>query len=194
MFRFATILLALASIALLALPASAQTGSRVSLQISGLGSIPFGGGLSEVEPGAGFEAQLRYSPGAFSIGGGFETSFHKISDTDREVRLSGAFIEPRYVIDTGSESVAPYLSARLAVSQVRFTVARFQENANGFTLNAGGGLLFILSSRVNLDLGLTFGVKDLGEATVPSDPPTVFDLGSGQNVIIRVGLAFGLGG
>ena len=33
-----------------------------------------------------------------------------------------------------------------------------------------------------------------GEATVQSNPPTVFDLGSGQNVIIRVGLAFGLGG
>ena len=147
-----------------------------------------------MDPGAGFEAQLRYSPSVFSFGAGLELTFHSISGTEREVRLSGVFFEPRYVIDTGSDNVYPYLSGRLAVSQTRFTVGRFTEDAYGFTANAGGGLLFVLGSRANLDVGLTFGVKDLGSATVDSTPPTVFDLGSGQNVIFRVGLAFGLGG
>ena len=80
------------------------------------------------------------------------------------------------------------------MSQTHFTVARFTGDANGFTANGGGGLLFILGSSANLDLGVTFEVKDLGSATVASSPPTELDLGSGQNVIFRVGLAFGLGG
>ena len=194
MCRFMTTLLVLGSCALLTVPTSAQMGSRVSVQASGLASVPFGGGLSEVSAGAGFEAQLRYTISAFSIGGGFEKSWHSIKGTERTVQLTGAFVEPRYVLDTGSESVAPYLSARLAVSQTRFEVQRLTDNASGFTANVGAGLLFILGSQTNLDVGFSVGAKDLGTAIVPSDPPTTFDLGTGQNVIFRVGLAIGLGG
>ena len=45
-----------------------------------------------------------------------------------------------------------------------------------------------------LDVGLTVGFKKLGLVTVPSTPESRFDLGSGQNVIFRLGLAIGLGG
>ena len=191
MCRLTTTLLALT---LLALPVSAQTGSKVSLQVSGLASVPFGGGLSQVAAGAGFEAQLRYSPSLFSIGGGFEFSSHSIKDTERSIELTGAFVEPRYVIVVGSESVAPYLSGRLAFSQTSFEIGDLTDTASGYTVNVGGGLLFVLGSRANFDLGATFGVKKLGLVTVPSTPPTTFDLGNGQNVIFRAGLAIGLGG
>ena len=97
----------IAFLATLALPASAQTASPVSLQVSGLWSIPFSGGLSGVSSGPGVEAQIRYNPRLFSIGVGGEISWHDVTGTDRSVRLTGAFIEPRYVIQTSSESVAP---------------------------------------------------------------------------------------
>ena len=181
-----------AFLATLAIPASAQTASPISLQVSGLWSIPFSGGLSGVSAGPGVEAQIRYNPGLFSIGVGGEISWHDVTGTRRSVRLTGAFIEPRYVIQTGSESVAPYLSGRIAVSQTTFEVADLTSTGTGFTANAGGGLLIVLGSSVNLDLGATIGVKGLGSATVPTTPPTTFDLGSGNNVIIRVGLAIGL--
>ena len=51
-----------ALLATLALPASAQTSSPISLQVSGLLSIPFSGRLAGVDPGPGVEVQLRYSP------------------------------------------------------------------------------------------------------------------------------------
>lgn len=172
--------------------ASGQTGHLISLQGSALLNTPFGGGLSSVDPGFGFEAQLRWNPSAFSLGGGFEYSKHNIPDGT--VQLTGAFVEPRYVIDTGSDSMAPYVSARLALSQTKFETEGLSDTASGFTANAGGGLLFRLGSRTNLDLGATVGVKDLGSTTIPTDPPTVYDLGSGANVIFRAGLAVGLGG
>ena len=108
------------------------------------------------------------------------------------MKLTGAFIEPRYVIQTGSETVAPYLSGRVAISQTTFEVRDRSSTATGFTVNGGGGLLIVLGSSVNLDIGVTLGAKGLGKTTVPTTPPTVFDLGSGSNVIFRAGLAIGL--
>ena len=194
MYRFGKYLLALMLAPVLALPASAQTASRASLQVSALGSVPFSGGLSAVNLGPGFEVQVRFNPSAFSIGAGFEISWHEIEDSERKVRLSGVFVEPRYVLEVASENFAPYVAGRLAVSQTRFEISRFSNTATGFTANVGGGILFVLSPKVNLDVGASIGAKDLGSATVASSPPTEFDLGSGANVILRVGLAFGLGG
>ena len=181
-----------AFLATLAIPASAQTASPISLQFSGLWSIPFSGGLSNVSAGPGVEAQIRYNPSLFGIGIGGEISWHNVTGTGRSVKLTGAFIEPRYVILTGSETVAPYLSGRLAISQTTFEISDLTSTGTGFTANAGGGLLIILGSNVSLDLGATIGAKGLGTATVATTPPTIFDLGSGTNVIIRVGLAIGL--
>ena len=181
-----------ASFATLALPASAQTASPISLQVSGLWSIPFSGGLSGVSAGPGVEAQIRYNPSLFGIGIGGEISWHDVTGTNRSVRLTGVFIEPRYVIQTSSERVAPYISGRFAISQTTFEISDLTSTATGFTANGGGGLLVILGSRVSLDLGATIGAKGLGTATVATTPPTIFDLGSGTNVIIRVGLAIGL--
>ena len=145
-----------------------------------------------MQAGPGVEAQLRYNPSVFSFGVGAEISWHDIGVSGRSVKLTGAFLEPRFVIQTGSERVAPYLSARIAISQTTFETANRTSTATGFTANGGGGLLIVLGSSVNLDLGATLGRKKIGSATVPTTPPTVFDLGSGNNVIIRVGLAIGL--
>ena len=176
---------------MLVIPASAQTASPISLQFSGLWSIPFSGGLSEVSAGPGVEAQIRYNPSLFGIGIGVEASWHDLAVSGRSVNLTGVFIEPRYVIQTGSETVAPYLSGRFAISQTTFEISGSDQTgtSTGFTANVGGGLLVILGSRVSLDLGATIGAKGLGTETVET---TFFDLGSGTNVIIRVGLAIGL--
>lgn len=172
-------------------PAQAQTAQLISLQVSGLGSMPFGGGLSEMTLGPGFEAQIRYNPSAFSIGAGFDITIHTVDGTDTDVTLAGGFIEPRYVIYIGSDRFAPYVSARGAVSQTEVDLETETATATGFTLNGGGGVLVVLGSRANIDLGVTLGYKDVGEAEFSTG---TFDLGTGANLILRLGLAFGLGG
>ena len=144
-----------------------------------------------MESGPGVEAQIRWNPSLFGVGIGAEVSWHDLGLSGRSVRLTGAFFEPRYVVLSG-ESVAVYLSGRIAVSQTTFEVGNLTSTATGFTGNGGGGLLIVLGSSVSLDIGATVGVKSLGDATVPTTPPTIFNLGSGSNVIIRTGLAIGL--
>ena len=170
---------------------SAQTAQHWSLQLSGLGSAPFGGGFQGLTVGGGFEGQIRYNPSAFSIGAGVDMTFHTVEGAeDRSITLAGGFVEPRYVIHIGSESVGMYLSARGAVSQISIDFGSTSSSAVGLLLNGGGGLLFAVHNRVNVDLGATLGYRDLG---IIDSPLGTFDLGTGSNVIVRLGLAFGLG-
>ena len=104
--------------------------------------------------------------------------------------LLGGFLEPRYVIDFGSDNAVMYVSGRAAISQITFKVGSFESSGTGYTLNGGGGFLVRLSDRTNLDLGATIGYKDLGIVDLPTG---TFDLGTGSNVVGRVGLAIGIG-
>ena len=177
--------------ALFPLSAAGQSAQMFSLQVSGLGAYPFGGGLTNVDFGAGWEAQIRLNPSAFSIGLGAEQTFHKIVNvTGRDIVLLGGFLEPRYVLDIGSDNAVMYVSARAALSQIKLKQANFESTGTGFTVNGGGGLLFRINDRVNLDAGVTVGFKDLGIVDLPIG---TFDLGTGANVVARLGLAIGIG-
>ena len=175
--------------ALLPLSATAQSAQMVSIQFSGLGMYPFGGEMDNIDVGVGWEAQLRLNPSAFSIGGGIENTFHERL-TGQDLTFLGGFLEPRYVIDIGSDDAALYLSGRAALSQVKIKTAIVEATSTGYTLNGGGGLLFRLSDRVNLDAGATIGYKDLGEVTLGAQD---INLGTGANAVARLGLAVGLG-
>jgi hypothetical protein len=161
----------------------------VSLQFSGLGMYPFGGEMDNIDVGVGWEAQIRLNPSAFSIGGGVENTYHKRL-TGQDMTFLGGFLEPRYVLDIGSDNAVLYVSGRAALSQVKIESGNLEATSTGYTLNGGGGLLFRLSDRVNLDAGATLGYKDLGDVTLGA---FVVDLGTGANVVARVGLAIGLG-
>jgi hypothetical protein len=161
----------------------------VSMQFSGLGMYPFGGEMDNIDVGVGWEAQLRLNPSAFSIGGGIENTFHQRL-TGQDLTFLGGFLEPRYVIDIGSDDAALYVSGRAALSQVKIKTAIVEATSTGYTLNGGGGLLFRLSDRVNLDAGATLGYKDLGDVTLGGQD---IDLGTGANAVARLGLAVGLG-
>lgn len=186
--------------------AGAQTAQRVSIQASGLFAGLFGSAFDEIKSGFGGEAQIRFTPGAWSIGGGVQYTIHKTSgDAESvipKVKLAGIFVEPRYVIDAGSQSFAPYLSARLAVSQMSFTLAdQFQglginiDKPTGPTINGGGGVLVRLSNRANLDVGATFGYTRFKDIVISGGGQSeTVQVGSGTNLVFRVGLAFGIGG
>lgn len=193
MTRFMKVSLGLILSALLLLPtnAAAQAAQPYSFQASLLGSFP-GRDLGAVAAGLGWEAQVRLNPGAFSFGVGIEQTLHGVDNLpNRNVKLTGGFFEPRYVIDTGSDEAVPYLVGRFAISQILVEERGASSSATGFTINGGGGLLVRLGPAMNLDLGATLGWKDLGKTTILD---TVFDMGTGTNLIIRVGLAFGFGG
>lgn len=144
--------------------------------------------------GYGAEAQLRYTPGLLSWGGGLQGTSHSWTDSGKEsnLRMIGVFLEPRYVLPATGR-LGPYISARLALTTLKLKIADVDiGDATGKTINGGGGVLVALSPRINLDVGATFGYTNFGDL-MKNNAPTGLKTGSGTNLIARVGLAIGLG-
>ncbi|MBC7894724.1 MAG: outer membrane beta-barrel protein [Cytophagaceae bacterium] len=198
---------AIAALFLLAAPAAAhaQSAQRWSLQVSGISVGAQGEAYEGLSNGIGMEAQVRLTPSVWSFGAGLQYSAHKLDFGgqlgEETVTLTGLFVEPRRIFDVGSSTFAPYASARLSFLQQAIDVSAngtsVEATASGTQVNAGGGVLFRMSPRVNLDLGATYGLINFGdvEVTVPGIGATTVDgsSGSGSNLVVRIGVAIGLG-
>jgi hypothetical protein len=192
-----SILAGLVAGALLTAELSAQSAQAVSLQISGLYNGLFGDVFDGLNNGFGAEGQVRYTPGALSFGAGFSYTLHNYDFLPEDAKLYGGFFEPRYRIHTGSNVVAPYLSARFSWLNMGFTGDDLSVSSDFIQINGGGGLLYRLGPRLNLDLGATFGYNHLGEGDFTSKQDGLlasFPDQQGTNVVVRLGVAVGLGG
>ncbi len=173
----------------------AQSAQPFSLQASGLVNGVFGDVFTGLHDGVGGEAQFRYTPGALSVGAGFQFTIHELEGRMENARLYGGFIEPRYRIHAGSNVAAPYISARFSVLKVGFSEGDLSLSSTFMQLNGGGGLLIRLGSRLNLDVGATFGYNRLGNGVLTlrsSGTAVPVESSSGSNVVLRLGLAIGL--
>lgn len=184
-----------------AAPAGAQSAQAFSGQVSLISVAPSGDAYEGISSGVGFEAQLRYTPSALSVGVGYQSSSHDIDlGTDfgtRDATISGVFVEPRYVIDVGSSSWAPYLAARLArlTQAAELDELDVEASASGTQINIGGGALVRLSPRINLDLGVTYGRIDFDDVVVTIDGTEYIAQGtegSGNNLVLRAGVTIGI--
>ena len=159
----------------------AQSAQAFSFQASGL-VVGFGGSAySDMSSGAGVEGQFRYTSGAMSLGLGYQYTRHTMEGEEGHMSNSGAFIEPRYVFSTASPTLAPYVSARFGLLHMSGIMP---ETSNGGTVNFGGGILARMTSRANLDFGATYGYTRFSGGIT----------GSGSDLVLRAGLALGLGG
>ena len=178
--------------------ADAQSAQRWSLQGSALAVMPSGSAYEGLNSGVGVEAQVRYTPSALSWGFGVQYSSHNLDlgTSTESVSLSGPFVEPRYVLDIGRATFAPYVSARLAYLRQHVDVQGISASAGGTQVNIGGGVLLRLSPRLNLDAGATYGMINFGDVVLSSGGQSATvdgSSGSGQNLVLRAGLAIGLG-
>lgn len=172
-----------------------QSAQPFSLQASALVNGVFGDVFTGLQDGLGGEAQFRYTPGALSVGAGFQFTIHELEGRMENVRLYGGFIEPRHRIYVGSNVVAPYVSVRFSVLKVGFSGRDLSLSSTFMQLNGGGGLLVRLASRLNLDLGATYGYNRLGSGTLTresSGTSVPVESSSGSNIVFRLGLAIGL--
>lgn len=173
----------------------AQSAQTFSLQVSGL----VNGVLKEVfvgmQNGVGAEAQFRYTPGALSLGAGFQFTIHELQERSDNARFYGGFVEPRYRIHAGSNVAAPYVSARFAVFKVGFSGEDLSLSSTLLELNGGGGVLVRLGPRVNLDVGATLGYDRLGQGVLTSRVRSTSGPAastSGSSLVAHLGLAIGL--
>jgi hypothetical protein len=196
-----------------AIPLRAQTAQPISVQLSALFEGLSGDAFEDVRPGAGFEAQLRYTRGAWSVGLGYQGVRHRyrycalpastggcIADINGRITGSGIFFEPRYVFDAGSDVFAPYVSGRFSIVRQNDTGdPLFDFSVTGSSANGGGGLLVRITPRVNFDAGATFGFTRFSSYRAVDKETGAVITGSvagagGSNFVLRVGVAIGLGG
>ncbi len=180
---------------------AAQNHGRLSLQTSAIYVLLTGdSAFSSTRSGLGAEAQLRLNISSISLGGGVQFSRHTSTGTENvepevPISLLGAFFEPRFVLPGNSNVFAPYLSARVAYFQQRYS-GRVDATAGGSQFNAGGGLLVNATPAVNVDLGLTMGAMRFGGFHVPAGSGhSQYDVAgqSGLNLVFRAGVAIGVG-
>jgi hypothetical protein len=172
-----------------------QSAQTFSLQVSALVNGVLKDVFVGLQNGVGTEAQFRYTPGALSLGAGFEFTIHELKDRTENARFYGGFVEPRYRIHAGSNVVAPYVSARFAVLKIDFSGEDLSLSSTFLELNGGGGILVRLGPRVNLDVGATLGYNHLGEGILTSHvrhTAVPVDGSSGSNLVAHLGLAVGL--
>lgn len=191
----------------------AQTAQPISVQLSALYEGLAGDAFDDVRPGTGFEAQLRYTRGAWSVGLGYQATRHRyrycalpaangscLTFIRGRITGSGIFFEPRYVLDAGSDVFAPYVSGRFSlVRQTADGDPDYDFSVSGSSANAGGGVLVRITPRVNFDAGGTVGYtrfssfrsvdRRTGAVLTGAEGGT-----SGSNFVIRVGMAIGIGG
>ncbi|MBL0169695.1 MAG: outer membrane beta-barrel protein [Gemmatimonadaceae bacterium] len=200
--RSATVILSLCAAVAASAPLSAQSAHRWSLQASGLYVGVYGDAYTGLSNGAGFEAQVRYNPSAFSLGVGYQSSVHDLNVQGfKTVDLSGPFVEPRFVLDIGSDRAAPYLAARVAYLTQQADITDLGDTytltANGTQINGGGGVLVRMTPRVNLDIGATFGAINFEDVVVTNSAGATVTVngssGSGKNLVLRFGVSIGLG-
>jgi hypothetical protein len=197
MSRFGRLLLPVAAAALAVPELQAQSAQAISIQVSGLYNGVYGDVFDGVRSGYGAEGQIRYTPGALSVGAGFQYTTHDVAVQMEDIRFYGGFLEPRYRIHTGSYVLAPYVSARLSLLKVGFSGGDLTLNSSFIQVNGGGGILYRLGPRLNLDLGATFGYDRLGSGTLrrkSTGGEEPIESSSGANLVVRLGFAFGLGG
>jgi hypothetical protein len=199
--RLTSRLMSAALFAGLALPLGAQTRSTWSVQGSGLVAGLGGDAYAGIDPGVGFELQVRRRLDSYwSLGCGFQGTYHSFSEFKGDVKLQGAFCEPRRLVDVGSEKVFPYVSARGSfLQQAVSDPTGFNGSANGFTANLGAGLMMPFGNGASahptvLEFGGSAGYTSFGDfsATAPSGRTLTSSTGGGFNFIVRVGLAIGL--
>jgi hypothetical protein len=191
----------------------AQTAQPISVQLSGLYEGLSGDAFEDVRPGTGFEAQLRYTRGAWSVGLGYQALQHRYGfcyvplsgggcgrTIPATISGSGIFFEPRYVFDAGSDVYAPYVSGRFSIVKQSDTGDPLYEfSITGSSANGGGGLLFRLTPRINFDVGGTVGYTRFSKGRSVDRQTGAVISGStggtsGSNFVLRVGVAIGIGG
>jgi opacity protein-like surface antigen len=175
--------------------AGAQSAQPFSLQGSLLAA---GQNLNDgLVLGVGFEGQLRYAKGVWSVGLGYQTSKHTAED--EFIKISGFFLEPRRAFDIGSERFAPYIAGRVALLKQNSelhdpgnpTTQLFITESNGSAFGAGGGLIIRATTKINIDLGAAFVSQSFAEVRGEG---RVFTFSRFTGYVAKGGLSFGFGG
>lgn len=162
-----------ATVVLAAAQLGAQSASPLSVQVSAsrLGQPGVAGDLSGGGPRLGYEGQMRYSRGRWSLGFGYQeagvfdakdvylfTSGGSTASSGRvnvSSTMRDVFVEPRVVVKALGR-VGLYAAGRLGLagSTICGAGACYKRTINETLVGGGGGILVALTRKASVDVGL----------------------------------------
>ena len=205
--RAAALALALPLVsAALAEPLDAQQRRRTSypqdrrerpmfaLDAGGLFTSLRGDALGNVGDGTGFDVMGSIGSGIFSLGGGFQRSWHSRPGNADDVIVDGGFIEPRLAMPFAVGNFTPYVlgrAARLTRRPPGNGVGSTEPKVNGTALGLGAGTLFWLASNVQINTAIMWQDLRFDRAQDISGPVGSARRVSGSQWGLRAGLTIG---
>jgi len=185
-------------------PLGAQLRSNWSIQASGLFSDFTGDSFSRINSGWGIEIQARRRiTTLWSVGCGFQGTYHDHRAPSGDVRFEGGFCEPRRAWALKNESVYPYIGLRGAFvhrSDTNNDSTSFNASANGWTTNLGAGVMVPVGARTSrypflIELGGSIGYASFNNLVFDRQDQVIVTSrpgGHGWMYMLRAGVAMGL--
>jgi hypothetical protein len=185
-------------------PLGAQLRSNWAIQASGLYSDFGGDSFRLINSGWGLELQARRKiVSLWSVGCGFQGTYHAHRLPSGDVRFEGGFCEPRRAWALENESVYPYIGLRGAFvhrSDTNNDSTSFNASANGWTTNLGAGVMVPVGAKTSrypflIDVGGSIGYASFNNL-VFTRPGEIIETsrpgGHGVTYMLRLGVAMGL--
>lgn len=197
------LLTAAALVAAVQNPLGAQLRSNWSVQASGLFSDFTGDSFSHINSGWGLELQARRRiTRLWSVGCGFQATYHDHRVPSGDVRFEGGFCEPRKAWPLKNESLYPYIGLRGAFVQRTDTnndSTSFNASTYGWTTNLGAGIMVPIGAKTArfpflIDLGGSVGYASFNKLVDQPNEVIVATRPGGHGVMymLRAGVAVGL--
>jgi hypothetical protein len=133
--------------------------------------------------GFGFDGGVALGVGAFSLGTGYQRTFHGRNGMRTTETLEGIFVEPRVAMLLGYGAFTPYVAGRVVRIGELFDESDNGSSRSGVQFGGGAGLLVDVTSRLSIDLGAMYTGLRLDRDGVSGDRRTA------NGVLLRVGLS-----
>lgn len=128
-----------------------------SLDGGGLFTTLRGNALGNIGDGSGFDVMASVGSGVFSVGAGFQRTYHSRPANNEDVVVEGGFIEPRLALPFSTGNFTPYGLARVARLTRRppdSGPGSAEPSVRGTALGLGAGTLFWLASNVQINTAI----------------------------------------
>lgn len=205
--RALTIALALPLVSsLLAAPLDAQQRRRSSvpqqrreppmfaLDAGGLFTSLRGDALGNVGDGTGFDVMASIGSGIFSLGAGYQRSWHGRPGNEDDVLVDGGFVEPRIALPFAVGNFTPYVlgrASRLTRRPPDNGIGSTEPKVNGTALGVGAGTLFWLASNVQINTAIMWQDLRFDRAQGLTGPVGTANRATGSHWGLRAGLTIG---
>jgi hypothetical protein len=135
------------------------------------GAAGFGGdGHRGVGNGISVDASISYGT-AFGLflHVGAQYGGNPIDSVDLSLKHFSVYVEPRFVLLNISSRWAPFVGGRLAITTEHVADMRASFAASGYSLGAGGGVIYRLGPELAIEGGLGVGALTLGDYQLRGD-------------------------